>query len=105
MPNSMGRSVGYAVLWLAVILGLVHFVGFAGYGSKWALQVKDHLAGFGVGLAHGFLSVIALVTSFFNRSVNIYEINNTGIGYNIGFVLGACFWFLSPRFIRKNDLK
>ncbi len=90
--------ISYAFLWLAVILGLIHFVGFAGRN---VFNAPGHLAGFGIGLAHGFLSIIALVVSFFNKSISAYEVQNTGVGYNVGFVMGFCLWFLSGKFYKR----
>ena len=50
-------------------------------------------AGFWMGLWHGFISLVTFVISLFNDNVTIYEIDNTGKLYNLGFVLGvAIFW-------------
>ena len=53
---------------------------------------KIGVAGFWLGLWHGMICPIALVISFFNSSVSIYEVHNTGGWYNTGFVLGAGAW-------------
>ena len=49
-------------------------------------------AGFWLGLWHGLICPIALVISWFNASVSIYEVHNSGGWYNTGFVLGAGAW-------------
>jgi len=49
-------------------------------------------AGFWQGLWHGMICPIALVISWFNSSVSIYEVHNSGGWYNTGFVLGAGAW-------------
>jgi hypothetical protein len=49
-------------------------------------------AGFWMGLWHGMICPIVLVVSFFHRSMTIYEVNNSGVLYNAGFVLGAGAW-------------
>lgn len=59
----------------------------AGPASKWAPPAEA--AGFFAGLWHGILLIVALVVSFFTDDVRIYEVHNTGIGYDIGFVLGV----------------
>jgi hypothetical protein len=98
-PENKNYSLlGYAVFWLALTWGLIHFVGFAGHGSR----VPAHLAGFGTGLAHGFLTVIAWVVSFFNQGVGVYESHNTGAGYNAGFILGLCSWLLSSKLYKRK---
>jgi hypothetical protein len=50
-------------------------------------------AGFLMGLWHGFISLVTFVISLFNDNVTIYEIDNTGKLYNLGFVLGAAIFF------------
>lgn len=47
------------------------------------------IAGFGIGLWHGMITPITLVTSLFSNNVSIYEIHNNGSCYNCGFVLGV----------------
>jgi hypothetical protein len=50
-------------------------------------------AGFWAGLWHGAISVVTLIIHIFNSSVRVYEINNTGGWYDLGFLLGAiCVW-------------
>ncbi len=46
-------------------------------------------AGFWAGLWHGIIVVIAFIISLFSDSVRIYEVNNTGALYDLGFVLGV----------------
>jgi hypothetical protein len=46
-------------------------------------------AGFWAGLWHGFIIVVAFVVSLFNDTVHMYEANNNGHMYDLGFVLGA----------------
>jgi hypothetical protein len=47
------------------------------------------VAGFWLGLWHGFILPFAFVISFFNDKVTIYEVHNAGGWYNFGFLLGA----------------
>ncbi len=60
----------------------------AGPGGRWAPPDAE-AAGFFVGLWHGILLLVSLVVSFFTDDVRIYEAHNTGIAYDIGFVLGV----------------
>jgi hypothetical protein len=50
-------------------------------------------AGFWAGLWHGLICLIAFVVGLFNEKVRIYQVNNTGHGYDIGFLLGAMIFF------------
>ncbi len=46
-------------------------------------------ANFWAGLWHGLIIVVTFVVSWFTNDVGIYEPNNVGFGYNIGFILGC----------------
>ena len=46
-------------------------------------------AGFWAGFWHGLISPITLIVSLFNKDVRIYETHNSGVGYDVGFILGA----------------
>ena len=50
-------------------------------------------AGFWIGLWHGLISLFAFIISLFNDNVTIYEINNTGWSYNLGFIVGAMLFY------------
>ena len=50
---------------------------------------EGKIAGFWRGLWHGLISPITFIVSLFSRSVNIYEVHNSGSWYNFGFVIGA----------------
>ena len=49
----------------------------------------DQPAGFWMGLWHGAISMISLILHIFNRSVQMYELHNTGAWYDFGFLMGA----------------
>jgi len=46
-------------------------------------------ANFWAGLWHGLIIIITFIVSLFTKDVGIYEPNNVGWGYNIGFILGC----------------
>ena len=52
------------------------------------------VAGIIDGLWHGIISPIMLVGSFFNPAMQIYEVHNNGLEYNIGYLVGVAFVFL-----------
>ena len=47
------------------------------------------VAGFWDGLIHGAISPVLFVISLFDNHVNMYEVNNNGHWYDLGWVLGA----------------
>jgi hypothetical protein len=51
------------------------------------------VAGFWLGLWHGFIVLFTFIGSLFLEGVNVYEVHNSGGLYNLGFVLGIMFFF------------
>ena len=52
------------------------------------------VAGLITGLWHGIIAPIMLVGSFFNPAMQIYEVHNNGLEYNLGFLIGVALVFL-----------
>ena len=51
------------------------------------------LAGFWLGLWHGFIVLFTFIASLFRDDVGIYAVNNNGGWYNFGFLMGVMmFW-------------
>ena len=50
---------------------------------------KDNRAGFFTGIWHGWIAPVTLVWQLFNHDVRIYEVNNTGWGYDFGFYIAV----------------
>ena len=50
---------------------------------------SERLAGFFWGLWHGLIVWFTLIGSLFSDQVTIYEVYNTGFGYNLGFLIGV----------------
>lgn len=60
----------------------------AGPNSKYKLPGAKP-AGFWAGLWHGIIIIVTYIISLFNSNVRIYEVNNTGRGYDFGFMIGV----------------
>jgi hypothetical protein len=88
-----------------VVLGVV-----LGFVQAWAASrcyKPDHVAGFCMGLLHGFLVPAALPGLLMGNNLPIYATNNSGRLYNIGYLLGlntcgALFFGITFRFPRKR---
>jgi hypothetical protein len=51
------------------------------------------VAGFWLGLWHGFIAPFVFVISLFKSNLSIYEVHNNGHWYNFGYLFGvACFF-------------
>lgn len=58
--------------------------------------------GFWSGLGHGLVSGIAWFVSLFNEKITVYAVNNNGIWYNLGFLLGIDILVLGTNAMRKK---
>jgi hypothetical protein len=50
---------------------------------------EGRVAGFWLGLWHGFIAPITFIISLFSDNVHMYEVHNNGNWYNLGFLIGA----------------
>jgi len=83
------KSIVFIVLALFLASGI--FTNYAGHDS-----FNTKKAGFFSGIIHGVISPIMLVTAIFT-DFTMYELNNSGWWYNLGFLLGILItWGGSP---------
>ena len=84
----MSNSRRYIALGFVLIVALL-FLSCAPGNERWDPGINpDQSAGFWVGVWHGIIIVITFIISLFTKEVGLYEINNTGWPYNLGFVIG-----------------
>jgi hypothetical protein len=74
---------------LLVGLLLILVAGCAPGNARYSVDT-GRPANFWAGLWHGLIIVITFVVSLFTSDVRIYESNNVGWAYNLGFILGCC---------------
>jgi hypothetical protein len=55
------------------------------------------------GIWHGWIAPISLIRGFFNAEIRLYEVNNTGWAYDLGFYLAILGGFGGIAFSRKKD--
>ncbi len=58
-------------------------------GPNPALDTGPDPAGFWLGLWQGFISPITVIVSLFTDEVSIYEVQNSGNWYDVGFMIGV----------------
>lgn len=75
--------------WVALFgaLALFSLAGCAP-GAAPTVNAAGDGAGFWLGLWHGFIVPVTLVISLFSDTVSMYEVNNSGNWYDVGFFLG-----------------
>ncbi len=73
---------------LVVVFVLALAAGCAPGNERWNAET-GRPANFWAGLWHGLIIVVTFIVSLFANNVGIYEPNNVGWPYNLGFLLGA----------------
>ncbi|MFC2102174.1 hypothetical protein ACFLS7_04195 [Bacteroidota bacterium] len=76
--------------WLPLFLIGVLFLTSCAPGNE---KFDIDPAGFWMGLWHGFISFFTFIMSLFTKEVGIYEVNNSGWPYNLGFILGIMIFY------------
>jgi hypothetical protein len=82
-------------LLLLISLMLIMLAGCAPGSNQSAGTASEHhaVAGFWLGVWHGFIAPFVFVVSLFRGNLNIYEVHNNGAWYNFGYLFGlACFF-------------
>lgn len=62
----------------------------------------DDRAGFFSGVWHGWIAPVSLIVSLFSDNVRLYEPNNTGWWYDLGFYMAVIAGFGSLSLIRRE---
>lgn len=73
---------------LAVVL-LLSACAASGNDLAGTPAADGEVAGFWLGLWHGFIVPVTFIVSLFTDTVGIYEVHNSGGWYDFGFLLGA----------------
>jgi hypothetical protein len=78
-------------LLIALVLLVITLVACAAGPNELAgtRDEEGEVAGFWLGLWHGFITPFTFVISLFSHSVHMYEVHNNGAWYNLGYLLGA----------------
>jgi hypothetical protein len=71
--------------WLLLLVAALFILTSCAPGNE---KFDINPAGFWMGLWHGFISLFTFFWSLFSSEVNIYETNNAGWLYNLGFIIG-----------------
>lgn len=98
--HNSGKLVhGMTILILLVGLSLAVAGCFPGTGSF----DEDRRAGFLSGIWHGWIAPVSLLYGFFNEEVRLYEPQNVGWWYDLGFYIAIIGGFGSVALVRKKS--
>ena len=93
----MKRRITFMIMIILLMLLLVGCM--PGDGSYTSNQPANIFSG----VWHGWIAPISLIRGFFNSNIRLYEVNNTGWTYDLGFYLAILGGFGSIAFSRKKD--
>jgi polyferredoxin len=87
------------LLFLLLILAASFFGCFPGGGHA----TPEAPAGFFTGIWHGWIAPLSLLVALFKDGVRIYEVNNTGWWYDLGYYMAVIAGFGSISLLRKKE--
>lgn len=94
----------FSILQCLAILLLISLFLFSCAGTEpieSCFEGKEY--GFLYGLLHGFITPISFIASLFKEEVAIYAVNNSGVFYDLGFLLGSGGWgFMAGKGSKKK---
>lgn len=93
------RSKKYFLL-VAMLLALMVLLSGCVPGD--GTYTAQNQAGFFWGIWHGWVAPISLVIGLFNHDIRIYEINNSGWWYDLGYYLAVISGFGGISLFRKK---
>jgi hypothetical protein len=88
-----------------ILLVLITTVLFAGCFPGGGHATPDTPAGFFTGIWHGWIAPLSLIVGLFRDGVRIYEVNNSGWWYDLGYYMAVIAGFGSISLLRKKGTK
>jgi hypothetical protein len=101
MFAAMTSKTSTAVFAVALVLLALAACAPGANGLIGTVSVDGVLAGFWRGLWHGLIAPVTFIVSLFNANVQMYEVHNTGHGYDLGFLIGMSIVFGSTHAGRR----
>ncbi len=88
---------------VAIAVGLM--LVLAGCAAGGGTYSPTDQAGFFSGVWHGWIAPFAIIAHAFNSDIRVYEVNNTGIWYDVGFYIAVISGFGSIGLTRRPRKK
>ena len=78
------------LFFLTQFVMLIFILGCVAMPNEFVNTVNSEgeIAGFWLGLWHGVIAPFMFILTLFVDSIGIYEIHNSGGGYNFGYIIG-----------------
>jgi hypothetical protein len=90
------KRVSLVILTLPIVIGTALFLAGCTAGANPLANTPNHqgeVAGFFLGLWQGIIFPFAFLTSLVVEGISVYEVHNTGIWYNLGYLIGLAMIF------------
>ncbi len=87
-----------------IIMLLISILVIAGCFPTHSAE-HEKVAGFFMGIWHGWIAPISLIIGLFDSNIRVYEANNTGWWYDFGFYMAIIAGFGSLQLKRKKKLE
>lgn len=94
--NPMPRRIAAFVALLAI--ALLFSACIPGDGKNDAAKPANFL----MGIWHGWIAPVSVIVGIFNKNIRVYEVNNTGWWYDLGFYIAIISGFGGIAFSRKG---
>ena len=88
MNNEMKKFIPLFILFGIVLVGLAIYIIVYHVGMP--MRGEASTANFWLGLWQGAIVFLSFVASWFDGNVVLYQVNNNGFWYNLGYFLGLC---------------
>jgi hypothetical protein len=91
MMNKKQKKSKWLYTFLSLLLA-VFVIGACTAGPNTLVNVPDEdgeVAGFWMGLWHGFISPFTFIISLFRDNIQVFDVHNNGNWYVFGFLMGA----------------
>lgn len=92
----------HKLICLLLLMGLIPFMGCIPGNGK---HDDGNPAGFFWGIWHGWIAPISLIWGLFNSEIRVYEPQNTGWWYDLGFYIAVISGFGGISFSRRKRNK
>jgi len=73
-----------------LLVGAGIYIAVNRIGMATRVGFLDEPAKIWLGLWQGLIIWIAFITSWFDKNIVLYQANNNGLWYNVGFMIGIC---------------
>ena len=91
--------------WLPFIIILSFLLVFSSCAPGAGHSTVEDPAGFFRGIWHGWIAPLSLVWGLFNPAIRVYEVNNIGWLYDLGFYMAIISGFGGVSLVRKKQKK